>query len=245
MQANEMRYELLLLLDNLFEFGAPAYDDTQIGSLLTKAQMRVFKKRYDPAFELTEERRRDLEQLIKPAEYDSTDIPGSTITVSSSQDGIHPNGVFFDLPSDFLYAAEEAVTTDTSSGEVKVDPVTHDEYLANIDNPYQNPNVKSGTSVFWRMDISRETQPVGVTSGSAKRTEIITEGGTITKYRMRYISTPQDIVVDSITPANQVHCILDDSIHPEIVDEAYKIAEASVRPEEYQIALNEQRISES
>ena len=95
------------------------------------------------------------------------------------------------------------------------------------------------------MDISKETQPTGITSGSEKRTEIITEGSNILYYRLRYISTPPDIVVDSLDSSNQVHSILDESLHPDIIDEAYKIAKASVRPEEYEVALAERRNSES
>jgi len=244
--ASEMKYSLLLLFDDLFEYGAPAYDDSQIGNILTKAQLRVFRSKYDPGFESSEERRRELEQFIKPAHYDSSDIPGSSITISSSQVGVHDNGVFFDLPTSFLYAVEEAVITDTSDPiEVGVSPITHDENLPNVGNPYKTPTIEEGVEVFWRMDISRETQPIGITPGSAKRTEIITEGGTITDYRLRYISTPADIVVDSLVPANEVHCILDDTLHPEIIDEAYKIIEDSVRPERYQIAFNETKDSEN
>lgn len=240
MTASEMRYELLLLLDNLFEYGAPAYDDAQISALLSKAQLRVFRKKYDPGFEVSEERRRELDQLVKPAHYDSTDIPGSTITVSSDQVGVHTNGIFFDLPTDFQFAIEESAVTDTSSSEeIKIKPVTHDSYLADIKNPYKTPTLESGVEVFWRMDISRVTHAVGDSSESNKRTEIITEGGTITNYRLKYVVTPADIVVDSLDSSNEIHCILDSIVHPDIVDEAYKIAEAAVRPENYQIAFNE------
>jgi len=240
MTANQMRYELLLLLDNLIEWGAPAYDDRQISTLLTKAQQDVFRNKYGrnvkKAFESSEDRRRELEQLIKSAEYDSTDIPGSTITVSASQTGVHPSGVFFDLPSDFQYAIEESVVINATTGnEITVQPITHDQYIANVYNPYQNPY----DWVAWRMDISKET-PTG-----EKRTEIITDGSTILNYRVRYLRTLPSIVADSVNTGNQVDCILDDSIHSEIVDKAYSMAVASIKPDEIQIAVSQQKDREN
>ena len=37
-----------------------------------------------------------------------------------------------------------------------------------------------------------------------------------------------------------MHCILDGSLHRDIVDEAVSMAKAAVNPEEYQIGLSEQ-----
>lgn len=159
MTSNEMKFNFQLKFDSLFEFSAPAYDDRQISYILTEAQFRVFIKRYNPlgnkyqkGFEDDEQRRRDLEQLIKPALYDKADPTGASVPagveamiVSSQQGGVHPDGVFLDTPSDFLYAVEEAVTLETSPGAVVnpkeswVKPVRHDEFLANINNPYKQP----------------------------------------------------------------------------------------------------------
>jgi len=178
-----------------------------------------------------------LEQFIENAS-----VGGGTITVSSDQTGVHPNGTFFDMPEDFLYAVEEALITTTSSGEeITVLPVRHDYYRANIRNPYKKPY----TNLAWRMDFSRATHSVGVTEPSSKRTEVITDGANITDYRVRYLISPPDIVCDEVTPANQIHCILDETLHDEIVDEAVKIAVAATTPETYQIADKESKDNES
>jgi len=248
MTANEMKFNFQLKFDSLFEFSSPAYDDRQISYLLTEAQFRVFIKRYNPlankyqkGFEADEQRRRDLEQLIKPALYDSSGdtIDGvEEITLSDYQGGVHPNGVFLDMPNDFLYAVEEAVSLDGESGEAWVKPVKHDEYLANINNPYKKPY----KNLIWRMDISRHQHAEGTSiAATAKRTELIIPPGYILKkYRVRYLSTPPSIVCDEFDEDNQVHCILDETLHREIVDEAVIIAEAAVKAEKYQIGVNEQ-----
>lgn len=332
MTANEMKFNFQLKYDSLFEFSAPAYDDRQISYLLTEAQFRVFLKRYNPlgnkyqkGFEADEQRRRDLEQLIKPATISgkvNTDVgiysctwttvnfvtivtvgsggditstiglnDGQTISgvgigiddtnviknvlsstqftlvnlaasqtqaspvnitgglgKSKAQGGAHPKGVFLDMPSDFLYAVEEAVKLETDPGAVLnateswIKPVKHDEYLANINNPYKQPY----KDLVWRMDISRLQQASGTAIlATPKRTELILPSGyAVNQYRVRYLATPPSIVCDEFTPANQVHCILDETLHREIVDEAVVIAQAAVKPDKYQIGVAEQERNE-
>jgi hypothetical protein len=322
-----MKFNFQLKFDSLFEFSAPAYDDRQISYLLTEAQFRVFIKRYNPlgnkyqkGFEDDEQRRRDLEQLIRSATISGQDvtsaitytgdittgsavvlnlsstiglnegqdisaagIPASTtiksilsdssvelsavatattvgVTITSglgksaSQGQVHPNGIFLDLPDGFLYAVEEAVTLGIDSDddgvidgainakESWVKPVRHDEYLANINNPFKQPY----KDLLWRMDISRVTHAEGTSvDATPKRTEMIhPDGYAIQKYRIRYLSLPPDIVVDEFDDTNQVHCILDQTLHREIVDEAVVIAQAAAQKEGYQIGMSEKQRSE-
>lgn len=330
MTANELKFSFQLKFDSLFEFSAPAYDDRHISYLLTEAQWRVFIKRYNPlgnkyqkGFEGNEQRRRDLEQLIKPASISgafATGVgtrdciwsagnstisidsggdfittvglnPGQTITgvgigkagttttntvkyiidsthfsvvdtplaagnsvsltsslgKSATQGGIHKNGLFLDLPTDFLYAIEEACTLKLTGGTARtveswIKPVRHDEYLANINNPYKKPY----KDLVWRMDISRATQADGISIlSSAKRTELVIPSGyELVEYRTRYLAVPPAIVVDEFDPTLQKHCVLDESLHREIVDEAVAIAQAAVKKEEYQIGRAESQQSE-
>jgi len=254
MYANSMKFAFMLKFDSMFEFSAPAYDDRQISWLLTAAQNRVFldkyytpSNKYQRGFEADEKRRRDLEQLIKQAKWSSpaTSVPVDSLTKIAVQPAEgHPNGVFFSLPDKFLYAIEETarLTKDAVQGrEIPVKPVTHDQYIANINNPFKKPY----SNLVWRMDYSREVQAIGDidtngTDYSRKRTELIPpDGYDITEYRIRYLQMPPDIVVDEYAPENQVHCILDETLHESIVDEAVKMAKASVKPNEYQIADKE------
>ena len=242
-----MKFSFQLKFDSLFEFSAPAYDDRHISYLLTEAQWRVFLSRYNPmadkyqkGFEGSEQRRRDLEQLIRSA---------SITTQSASQVGKHPGGVFVDLPDDFLYSVEEGVTlklNNTSTGyESWVKPVRHDEFLSNINNPYKKPY----KNLVWRMEFSRadhgEDGGDDFTNRTSKRTELVLPTGyTLGSYRVRYLAIPSKIVCDELTPANQKHCILDETLHREIVDEAVAIAKAAVKPEEYKTSLDEKQRSQ-
>ena len=239
MTANEMKFNFQLKFDSLFEFSSPAYDDRQIGYLLTEGQFRIFLDYYDPfnnrkqqGFESNEKRRRELEQFIKSAVLNVSPSTGDDI--STDQVGVHPNGVFVDLPDDFLYMVEESVTTtQIPDEEINVKPVKHDEYRANIRNPYKRPY----SNLVWRMDYSRSVPFYDPSSAATnKRIELITDGTTVLDdYRVRYLMTPADIIVDEVVAANQRHCMLDPTLHRVIVDEAVKMAAASVNPEEYQI----------
>lgn len=238
MTANEMKYTVLLKFDSMFEFAAPAYDDRQISYILSDAQNRIFlNKYYSPTndirrgFEADEKRRRELEQLIK-----SASVSGGEITESASQDGIHTNGIFYDMPDNFLFAVEESAKLTGASVEIPVKPITHDAYNANKNNPYKKPY----SGLVWRMDYSRQTDASGTeTSATAKRIELIHDATGIADYRVRYLRLPPDIVVDETTPANQKHCVLDITMHNLIIDEAVKIMKAAVTPETYQIADKE------
>lgn len=236
-----MRDTWELKFESLFELSAPSYDDRQVGFLLTDAQLRIFKRHYNPfgnkyqeGFEQNEQRRRDLDQFIK-----SASISDGNISSSSAQTGVHPNGVFYDMPSNFYLMIEENAILSGSAVEIDVKPVKHDYYRANINHSYKKPY----SNLVWRMDFSRDGSGYdggdSFTGRTSKRVELITDGTAITDYRVRYLKRPNDIIVDRTTPANQRHCELDDNLHAEIVDEAVKIANAAINGEDYNISSAE------
>jgi hypothetical protein len=237
MTATEMRDLFLVLYDKVTNLAAPGYTDSEIAQFLNKAQLQFVKQRYNhkgnkyrDGFEKTEKRRKDLSELTRNADLGST-------SVSSSQAGVSPNGVFYDLPTDFLYALREEVTISSSDScvdgnRISVKPVTHDEYTINISNPFKKPD----TGQVWRLDYSRDFAG----SANAKRHEVITGGSyTISTYHLRYLKRPVDIDI-----ANSVDSELDESIHEEIVDMAVRIATGITDPQSYQLKVAEENKTE-
>ncbi len=208
-----------LLFDKITNNDAPGYEDTEISVLLTKAEERFFLQNYTgtnklrEGFEETEKRRKDLSELTSNSELIST-------SVSSSQVGTLPNGVFYDLPTDFLYSIKEEVTISSddacvNGNRIKVKPITHDEYTVNIENPFKQPY----DELAWRIDYSRET------STSNKRHELITDGSyNVTTYHLRYLKRLPGITVDRTVTTNQVNSALDESTHRRIIDIAVELA---------------------
>src|SRR3990167_8018968 len=113
MTSAEMKLQFLVEYDRVASLSAPGYDDFEISSFLTNAQKVYIDKKYDSLINKTgdgidgsEKRRRELSELLS----DAIDGGGGLQTsVSSNQNGVHVNGVFFDIPDDVLYIIEEYV----------------------------------------------------------------------------------------------------------------------------------------
>lgn len=67
------------------------------------------------------------------------------------------------------------------------------------------------------------------------------KGWKVEGYRVFYIKTPSEIVVDVQDPSAQQNCDLASFLHEEVVEEAVKVASASLIPEQnkYQVSQNE------
>lgn len=243
LDASQMKDNFLVLYDKVTNFAAPGYEDEEISLFLTKAQDQIVKRyynykgnKYKDGFEETEKRRKDLAELIKQDIIDCTAVATlPALGISSNQVGASTNGTLVDLPESLLYTLREEVTitgaTDTCIADgtlLEVKPVTHDEYTANIRNPFKRPD----TTKVWRLDFSSDV-------GGARRHELITDGSySLGTYIIRYLKRPADIVIP--TSGSE----LNPSMHQEIVDTAVRIASGITDPATYQIKVNEEQQTE-
>lgn len=259
MTANEMAYRFKVLYDKLAKDDASGYKDREISALFNICQLEIVKSYYTPqgnkygkGFENTEKRRKDLANLVNNVFLYDTDL-------SASQTEAHRDGYIYELPTDFLWAIQEECdmnkyaddctlapvtigfkypyTMDISNVDFSrvlqywVKPVTHDEYNLNINNPFKRPY----EGMLWRLDF--HNSPV---SPFKKRHEIINPtDDIILRYRLRYLKEPVTIVVDNMTPTNQVNCELIASLHDEIIGRAVQRATGITNPELYQIKMAE------
>jgi hypothetical protein len=215
----EMHAEFKLLMDKGDSLDAPSFLETEIDSFLNISQDKFISKRAfgnNPrrtTFEEDQKRRDDLRNLIK----------NGVITPSSYDSALNkPNGLFFELPTDYRHAInEEALTED--SHRISVKPVTHDRYNKIIDDPFNKPTLKS----VYRLDYSGDLH------------ELICES-IISEYHLRYIANPPEIAPDIDGVAQD--CILADHTHREIVKMAVLEALENVEQPRYQsskLELNE------
>lgn len=116
MNANEMKYNLLIKYDKISSLLAPGYDDREISYLLNNAQDRVFFHIYNPlgnkyqqGFEYNEKRRRDLVELT------------SSINIIGSAPGTPRTGVLSGTVAYTTTAFTKKVAGDTN---YKVIPIT-------------------------------------------------------------------------------------------------------------------------
>jgi hypothetical protein len=227
MTANEMADELELRLDRADSLGSPGYEDFDLSSVLTEAQLLYIKQfvselnnRKGQGFEETEVRNQGLSALIKQ---------GANLTVSADQTGVLANGKFFDLPTDFMYTIYEECMIDKKQCGTEdfikawINVIAHDEIWQYLYNKYKKPYYKDyGWARVWRLGYQRQTSGSDPASpATPKRHQLITDGTfNVTSYTMNYLIFPSDITVDRDTPANSRNCILDESTHTVIIDMA-------------------------
>lgn len=219
MNAIEMQYAFEKRAGLINNFTPGRLHTQQIQDYLNLAQDLELKDIYSrdigqprTKFEFTEKIRREIGNLIKSL----------TVTIfDTSSPERHNNGVFITLPEDYLYGVEERAVVDSggSTATVRVLPITHDEYLEDIENPFLWPY----ENLVWRLDY-------GLTGATgAKRHELIHgDDETINSYTVRYIRRPQKIILH---PSNSQDSELDESTHERIVNRAVSMA-ASINKEE-------------
>ena len=243
MVANDLRYNILLGVDSLFEGTAPGYNDKQMSAIINRAQRRVFR---DMArlFDTDEKIKRILAPVVKRGSYGHSDIILTTDTDITNYDHSTSTltGIFYTLPSDVAFLKEEYVILDSTVGAGEtltqpaiVLPITYDYFTKNYDSRYKKPCA----DVVWRMDTELET-------GNYTVELIYPITYEINDYRITYLRYPTDITVNVGTPASQVDCeIPDSSFQDEIIGEAIKIITASLNDEGYQVAGIEKKFDEN
>lgn len=228
MTANQMADELELKADRVASFGSPGYEDEDLTSVLTEAEMMYVKKFLDAknnrkgeSFGETEIRDQGLSALVKR---------GAVLPVSSSQSGVLPNGTFYDLPEDFMYTLHEEAYIDKMDCDNNnilgtVTPISYDEVSRLRFNKYKKPYYKNGKAKIWRLVYSRLVDGDDPAfTATAKRHELVTDNTFgISSYNMNYVRKPKGIIVDRTTPTNQRSSILDESTHTVILDIALSL----------------------
>lgn len=241
--ATDIKEAFNVKYDRLANLAAPGYINSELSQLANSAQDRLLAKLYNPlankyqlGFEGNEKRRRDLANLIV-----TTNVP---IEISTLEGDIHGNnwnknvhyskssGYTLQLANNVLYIIEEGVTLgvdDTEGYQIQVKPVTHDYVIANINNPYKQPN----SELVWRLTLADS-------ESGLKTIELICNDITPTTYFLRYIKYPVRISFDS--PIS--NCELDQSLKELLIDEMVLLASAITTTQDYQIKMNERNSSE-
>ena len=158
------------------------FDEYEKSVFLTEAQEQLVISLYDGkndlgnVFELTEEDRRYLSDLVKTA----------TIEPNTNTSNIHiiKNSKFFQLPNDLMFITYESVKLESKDDScinnkvIKVQPVTQDEFHKIKENPFRGANDNRAL----RLDI--EGNVVEIVSNQ-----------NIKEYLVRYVKRPSPIVL--------------------------------------------------
>lgn len=125
---------------------------------------------------------------------------------------------------DYFVGASLSVFTGTGTiktakaKRIRVKPKRHDEYNEFIRDPFNKPFENEVVRLSFQDSV-----------------ELITDGTfVVSKYFLRYIRKPLEILLDLLVPANSVNCELADITHQEIVEQAAQLALESIESPRYQ-----------
>lgn len=238
MTAEEMKYEGEILYESIASADAPGYTNREWSYLLTAAQEKVVKDIVDNGLDKEEKYKKAISPLLVPIEI----IEDSLIENISAI----PKSIRIELDEDTIAVTMERCAV---SGHlvVRVKPITHDYYLANIRNPLKKPD---SNEVYWRLDELEGDNRVHI---------IITDLTDITdllKYKYVAVKKPDPIIVEDsgyVSSDGSIDGVaftgytdkespstLGTFVHRRIVKEAVNIAFATDKDQiGYQISQNE------
>jgi hypothetical protein len=199
----------------------PALNEYEKSVFLTKAEMEFFIGLYNGtsipgvAFEITEESRRYLDELVRTKTYTSADI-------ETVNDKLSDDSVCFKLEDDLGFITLELINYDNQGKcfegfTARVYPITQDEYAKVKDNPFRGP------TKYKVLRIDRGERLVEL---------IPTKGYKINKYLLKYIKKPNPIILTdlkdtglSIEGETSISgCEMDPLLHTYILERAVALA---------------------
>ena len=210
MNIAEISNEFDYAYNNSFSFSAPPINGYEKSIALTQAQEDIVLAKA-AVFEKDERVREQLRNLVvsKIIDFDSV-LNSSMVSLK-----FHTNSKFLEVPADVWFLLSEYI-----NDQVRVIPVTHDEFNINKNNPFKKPNANKA----WRLDIAN-------TVGSDNIREIIYPG-VVSTYTVRYLKKPTPIILESLTPYQRTidgltaatGCVLSTEIQRDIIELAVKKA---------------------
>lgn len=263
MTASEMHANVLVTYEKITSNQAPGITDRDMSIILSNAQLHFIKMMLTSmtngkleGFEESEIRMQGLSALVS-----STDI--NTFTTDNTN---LPNGVYAELPREFMYTILEMCSIDLNdcrTGQPAIVPVfvmNHNDYYNQIYNPFKKPFYNGNEGLIWRLTVNRITtgyndqNPFSMDPNtgysniplSPKRHELITAPNfNVTNYYIRYIKIPRDIVTifnGDGTTQTQINCELDESVHNAIIDIAVSLLKQAMTQPSQQILPSMQQI---
>ena len=243
MGTKEMSDLFDVLYNNITSNQAPALNEYEKSVFLTKAQDELVKNYFLPqsnpkqaGFDDNQKRQIDFSKLIR---YD-------TIVLEENNRGtVDPRGFKVMFQDDIMFIINENVQYLTDHDELKgirqVVPLKYSEYSARMSKPFKEPTKNQA----WRLIVNM----ANVTNDYKTIAEIILTSADVNKYikssattyasyTMRYVVQPTPIILVNLNEAfgedltihgkqNETPCMLDASIHEEIVQRAVELAKVA------------------
>ena len=213
----EMRSRAEILYESIDSANAPGFTDGEWGEILSQAQYKVVNDILKDGVAKNAFNRRAIDAIILTQEFTDTDAGVSIAAHATITNGYTVNientalagistedQIWWVLPT----VMADALVGTTTYTDIDVDEISYGEYHASRNNPFKKPDYEEK---FWYFPENSELV-------------VITDGSTLKKVRIQYIESLEGHPI-----ALASDCILDESIHPRIVEKAVGIAHSAVQ----------------
>lgn len=228
MTLTEFSDEFDIQYDSIAGNSAPALNAYEKSVYLTRAQLELIKNKYNPkgnkyqeGFEMSQKRRRDLNNLLRRESFIAF-MEGAYGKVVELEDKV------------FLIIREDATIDIDNCGPKLVDvkPVRYDSFNQDRKNPFRQAN---------RNKVLRLDTSIGV--------ELVTKYP-LQKYTVDYIGYPKPIILEDLSNISSTEnlsiegysqsqeCELHKSVHPEILNRAVELALRDYKSQDLQSKLS-------
>lgn len=219
-----------LLWNNIYSDKAPGLNEYEKSVFLTRAEESVCVAAYKGAlgepFESSEEITAYLGTLVKQASCVKANATEEAAAYKISSDS-----VLYKNPTDMLFRTWEGCTITVSgcgNKQVRVIPITQDEYWRAEKNPFRGPNARKVLRLSYIKDDT-----TGNSYSNTVYSELISKYP-ITEYDVRYLKKPEPIILEDLSGGLSIDgyttvatCKLPEALHQTILAEAVKMAKVT------------------
>ena len=226
MTLQEFNTNFDLLYNNIASNQAPGLDEYEKSVFLTNAQLELVKNYFNPkgnkyqeGFDQSPKRQLDFSTITDLLVYSPTNA-------LSNVTKFNEDSIVFPYNDNFLFIIQVLATvTDSVTGRdknVNIRSITNVEYMMAMNKPYKYPFKHEG----WRIIHN---------TGVRKLELLLSYGDRLISYKIRYIKRPTPIILTDLSSlgltidgiSTPTDCILDESMHAEIVQRAVELAKMS------------------
>ena len=225
MTLQEFNTNFDLLYNNIASNQAPGLDEYEKSVFLTNAQLELVKNYFNPkgnkyqeGFDQSPKRQLDFSTITDLMVYNINNALEDVVKFNE-------DSIVFPYNDNFLFIIQELATvTDSVTGtdkNVNIRGITNVEYMMAMNKPYKYPFKHEG----WRIIHNTDDRKLEL---------LLSYGDHLKSYKIRYIKRPTPIILDFTPPGLKIDglsdptpCILDESMHAEIVQRAVELAKMS------------------
>lgn len=219
MTPQQFKKQFNLLYNNINNNAAPGLKDKEIASFLNKAQNEVVKAHtigptttYQVGINQASKRDVELDSLIKTVEYTTDD--------DNTNKTIHSNGSMWKIVEQGYNPL--VILSEVANSTLSVVELSYSEFNKFMSGIYKLPK----KSQCWKIRHDSSFEIIAPN-------EI-----TITAIKQVYVKLPQQIVINTTTPSNEVGCELPEVLHDEILQRAVELAKAAYASQDTNIQLS-------